>query len=43
MPTHPTAPNSTAAVDRLTLDVDSPRGTEPSSVCMNPCICFEAE
>lgn len=44
MPTNPTAPNSNAAIDRLTLGVDSPRGTEPStplSSCF--CACFEAE
>ena len=49
MPTNPTTPNPNAAVDRLTLGVDSPRsdsarGTEPSSsICSTPCGCFESD
>ena len=44
MPTNPTTPNTNASVDRLTLGVDSPRGSEPSmpiGCCV--CTCFEAE
>lgn len=44
MPTNPTAPNSNAAVDRLTLGVDSPRGPEPAAPLYPCCFnCFEAE
>lgn len=46
MPTNPTTPASIAAVDRLALGVDSPRGTEPSlppSCWTCPCACFETE
>ena len=43
MPTNPTAPNSNAAIDRLALGVDSPRGTQPSFVPGAMCPCFEAE
>lgn len=43
MPTNPTTPNSNAAIDRLALGVDSPRGTQPSFVPGAMCPCFEAE
>ncbi len=46
MPTNPVSPNTESAVDRLTLDVDSPRasGAEPSfPVPACGCNCFEAE
>ena len=43
MPTNPASPNSSAAVDRLTLSVESPRGTEPSKACVCAPCCFEAE
>ena len=44
MPTNPASPNGSAAVDRLSLGVDSPRGTEPSfSYAPCPSACFEAE
>lgn len=45
MPTNPTTPNSSASVDRLSLGVDSPRGTEPLVMCNGGlvCMCFEAE
>ena len=42
MPTNPSAPDATASVDRLTLGVDSPRGTQPA-LHLSPCACFEAE
>lgn len=45
MPTNPTAPPSHAAVDRLALGVDSPRGSQPSSLlCDIGCysVCFDA-
>ena len=41
MPTNPTSPGSSGAVDRLVLGLDSPRGTQPS-VHLSPCACFEA-
>lgn len=31
MPANPCTPNSSSAVDRLALSVDSPRGTEPAN------------
>lgn len=41
MPTNPTTPNSSAAIDRLALGVDTPRGANPSwGGAM--CYCFEA-
>lgn len=45
MPTNPVSPNTEAAIDRLTLGVDSPRGGQPHFMggCMVPCACFEAE
>jgi len=48
MPTNPTSPSSNAAVDRLTLCVDSPRGAEPNGApgamcCMGCAACFEVE
>lgn len=45
MPTNPTTPNTNASVDRLTLGVDSPRGSEPSMPCGGCCVCtcFDAE
>ena len=44
MPTQPTAPDTNAAVDRLTLGVDSPRGTEPATTCPpSGCWCSDAE
>jgi hypothetical protein len=46
MPTSPTTPNSAAAIDRLALRVESPRGAQTSNfnACMQPgLICFEAE
>ena len=41
MPTNPTSPSSSPAVDRLALGTDSPRGTQPS-LHLSPCACFEA-
>lgn len=41
MPTIPVSPNAEAAIDRLTLGIDSPRGTQPS-LRSEPCACFEA-
>lgn len=41
MPTNPTSPSSSAAVDRLALGIDSPRGAQPS-LHLSPCACFEA-
>jgi len=45
MPTNPVSPITEAAVDRLTLGVDSPRasGTEPSFPVPVGWACFEAE
>ena len=46
MPTNPASPNSSAAVDRLTLGVESPRGTAQTAglcVCQTGITCFEAE
>lgn len=44
MPTNPNQPNSNAAIDRLALGVDSPRGTEPSFPFPScACNCFDAE
>ena len=43
MPENPVSPRTEAAVDRLTLSVESPRGTEPSKACGCTCWCFEAE
>ena len=50
MPTNPTSPNTEAAIDRLTLGIDSPRGAEPNGApapgtmcCMGCAACFEAE
>jgi len=44
MPTNPTQPNSNAAINRLSLGVDSPRGVEPSFPFPScACNCFEAE
>ena len=43
MPTNPVNPHNSAAVGRLTLGVDSPRGTEPSMIVITTCNCFEAE
>lgn len=46
MPTNPTTPGSSPAVDRLTLGVESPRGTPEASMafpCLPQCSCFEAE
>lgn len=46
MPTNPTQPNNNAAIDRLALGVDSPRGTQPSAATgAPPCnayVCFDA-
>ena len=45
MPTSPTQPNGSAAIERLTLGVDSPRGSQPSSLlCDIGCysFCFDA-
>lgn len=52
MPTNPTPPISNDAIDRLTLGVASPRGTDPSMgpacaagpsgfACACACACFE--
>ena len=43
MPTNPQSPNSSAAIDRLNLGVDSPRGVEPANPCGCLCACFDAE
>jgi len=44
MPTTPASPASSASVDRLSLGIDSPRGTEPSfPMVLCACNCFEAE
>ena len=45
MPENPVSPRSEAAVDRLTLSVDSSRGTEPSIGVgtIGSSVCFEAE
>ena len=47
MPTNPSTPNPNAAVDRLTLGVDSPRGSDAVSSgpfpCGPQCGCFEAD
>jgi len=45
MPTNPVRPNTEAAIDRLTLGVDSPRGTAPSCIpgACYACNCFEIE
>ena len=47
MPTNPTTPKCNAAVDRLTLCVESPRGNAASTNThyfgSTPCNCFEAE
>jgi len=47
MPTNPASPNSSAAVDRLALGIDSPRGTEPATHSgvwlVGHGQCFEAE
>ena len=44
MPTTPASPDSSAAVDRLALGIDSPRGAEAShGVVALPFACFEAE
>jgi len=44
MPTNPASPNSSAAVDRLTLGIDSPRGAGAShGVVALPFACFETE
>lgn len=42
MPTNPVSPNTEAAIDRLTLGIESPRGTQPSMI-PGGCMCFEAE
>ena len=46
MPTNPVSPNTEAAIDRLALGIDSPRGSEPSHSTQCPVVwpaCFEAE
>jgi len=43
MPTNPVSPNTEAAVDRLTLSVDAPRGGGPAAPCGCLCACVEAE
>ena len=47
MPTNPVNPTSSAAVDRLTLGVESPRGNAASTNThyfgSTPCNCFEAD
>ena len=47
MPTNPVNPTSNAAVDRLTLGVESPRGNAASTNThyfgSTPCNCFEVE
>ena len=43
MPTNPAKPNSAAAVDRLVLGIDSPRGANPAWNDGPPPFCFEAE
>ena len=45
MPTNPTAPNTNASVDRLTLGIASPRGNTASTDAYfgsTSCNCFEA-
>lgn len=44
MPTNPVNPHSSAAIDRLALNVSDARGVQsgPSSALF-PCTCFEAE
>lgn len=41
MPANPQSPNSSAAIDRLNLGVDSPRGVEPAGNVWGPCICSD--
>ena len=45
MPANPIAPNTNASVDRLTLGIDSPRGTIPSTGFNGGTYvtCFDAE
>lgn len=45
MPTNPTTPNANAAIDRLALGVDTPRGEVLPAWggTGQSCICFEAE
>ena len=42
MPTNTSTPNTSPAIDRLALSVESPRGSEPSFP-IPMCPCFEAE
>lgn len=42
MPTNPTTPYTNASIDRLTLGIDSLRGTEPAFP-LACAACFEAE
>lgn len=49
MPTNPIAPKGHAAVERLTLGIEAPRGGSPSGIgvpfgsAQGPYACFEAE
>lgn len=44
MPTNTSTPNTSAAIDRLALSVDSPRGSEPATTCPpSGCWCSDAE
>lgn len=44
MPTNPNSPNPNESVERLSLGIDSPRGSEPSmSIMCNNCMCFDAD
>lgn len=44
MPTDPNAPDCNAAVERLSLGIDSPRGAQSSTATMFcSCVCFEVE
>lgn len=44
MPTNPVSPNTHAAIDRLTLGIDAPRGSAPSTAgVFGPYTCFDAE
>lgn len=45
MPTKPSTPTTNASVDRLTLAIDSPRGTQPSAggpQGFMACFCLDA-
>lgn len=44
MPSNPINPQPSSAIDRLSLGMDTPRGTQSAGMCVGyACQCFESE